>query len=128
MSNNHKINMAYKEMLRESFINAPGAPAGAMSSGPELAKLTTDPKFSIYNLFKPKKKKCFKTMDEAEKFIEENPNWSFELKESLENIEYNSDIIKENTDLFDKWTALKEQYEAVHYETKKWLEEYSNKG
>lgn len=123
---NHKIKMAYKDMLRinEDFTGGTNAPPGAMSSGPEMTKLTTDPKFSIYNLFKPKKKKKFKSMEEAQKFIEENPNWSFELKESLENIEYNSDIIKENTDLFHKWTALKEQYEAVHYETKRWLEEY----
>lgn len=123
----HKIKSAYKDMCNEDFTGGTNAPVGAMSSGPEMTKLTTDPKFSIYNLFKPKNKKCFKSMKEAEKFMEENPNWSFELKEGIENIEYNSDIIKENTDLFDKWKALKEQYEIIHYETKKWLELNSKK-
>lgn len=131
MTNNLKINDAYKDMLQEEFVNAPGAPTGAMSSGPELNKLMrpsgpNDQKFSIYNLFKPNKKKQFENRKDAEKFMEENPNWTFELKESHDNLDYNTSIIKENnTELYDKWILLKEQYEAIHYETRKWLENYN---
>jgi hypothetical protein len=128
---NEVYKKAYKHMLGESFVDAPGAPTGAMSSGPELDRLMRpdtpdDQKFSIYNVINPKKKKKFESKEEAEAFMKEEPDkWTWELKETSNLIQFNADLMKENPDLYNSMMELKERAEFVNYECRKWLEEYS---
>jgi hypothetical protein len=130
---NEQYKEAYHDMLNEDggFVGAPGAPTGAMSSGPELDRLmrpTTpdDQKFSIYNLFNPNKKKKFATKEEAEEFMKEEPNkWTWELAETADLIQFNAELMKENPELYKAWSELKERAEQVQYECRVWLEQYN---
>ena len=130
MNNKYKEKQAYTDMLNEEFTNAPGAPLGAMSSGPELDKLMrpqgpNDAKFSIYNLFNPKKKKKFESKEEAEAFMKEEPQkWTWEIKESVSVMEYNAELMKSNPVLYKKVLELKENAEQVEYECRAWMNGY----
>jgi hypothetical protein len=130
MTNKFNEKQAYMDMLSEEFVNAPNAPAGAMSSGPEVDALMrpsnpNDQKFSIYNLVNPKKKKQFESKEDAEDFMKEEPDkWTWEIKESISSIEYNVDLMKENPELHNKLLKLKEQAEHVEYECRAWLQGY----
>jgi len=132
MTNKYDETKAYRDMLNEEFTNASGAPVGAMSSGPELNKLMRptnpdDVKFSIYNVINPKKKKKFESKDDAQDYMNENDGWTWELKESLDMISYNAELMENNPELYKTWLELKEQAELIHYETRKYLEEYDKK-